>query len=228
MKMNKFAYLLTLALGAWAVPFAASADGDIVDIRAVDSSDRTFGGVTGRNRMSDVLCTPDNPLVAGETLCIRVRMLVRNAEAASAGAEPQTWKFWDVNKAEFVSDPGTGVKLGLMIGEKQAWADYSLGGLNPWEFSGELKYDDNGASTITIDAKPGSLFPAVPAYTVDPDWYCIGFTLECSTQRFQSVLNIQISVKFLQLRIIVTNHCLIRLASHKSVFSCLYQCSVQC
>ena len=150
--MKKFVSTLSLALGVLAVPFAAQADGDIVDIRCVDTMSRKFGGETGRNKMAwGELCRADNPLVAGETLCIRVRMLVRNAvavEASSGMLAPQTWQFCDKVTGLPVSDPGTSVKLGLMIGEKPAYADYSPVGLNTWEFSGELKYDDEGNSTL--------------------------------------------------------------------------------
>lgn len=38
-------------------------------------------------------------------------------------------------------------------------------------------FDANGQSTIAVQAKPGSIFPDVPPYTVRPAWHCLGFDL---------------------------------------------------
>ena len=150
MKMKKFVSILTLALAGLAAPFAAhAADGDIVDIRAVDDPNGSGKRFGERNALSGDLCAPDNPLVAGETLCIRVRMLVRNAEDVE-GAPPEikakTWKWCNASTGSEILT-GEGPKLGLLIGDRAVYADYSLTGNEPTQFSGELKYDDNGSAT---------------------------------------------------------------------------------
>ena len=141
--------ITTFALAALAAPLAAFAatDGDIVDIRAVDTASMTFGG----RGIPMTQCSADHPLVAGDKLYIRVRMLVRNATLVPppANQDPQTWSF----------QPGTlGAyypympMLGIFIGDRPAFAEYSLVGPELWQKSGELETDDAGSETVPAKA----------------------------------------------------------------------------
>ena len=68
MKTKKMLVAMSLAVAALASPFATRAStGDIVDIRVVDTDSMSFGV---RNAGSPILCTPSNPLVAGDKLYI--------------------------------------------------------------------------------------------------------------------------------------------------------------
>ena len=143
MNMKKFLSLLTLATCAAAAPAVARADGDIVDIRVMDMAGKRFGD---RAIASGEKCTPDNPVVAGEEVCIRVRMLVRNAEDVKPGVPlfaPHTWRITDVFGNPVM--PGEGPALGLMIGETVRWASYSETGVEAWQFSGaDVTHLDDG------------------------------------------------------------------------------------
>ena len=145
--MGAMVALAGLAFGGSA--FAAG--GDIVDIRAVDSSGMRFGSRSRESGMfpDDLICSEANPLVAGETVYFRVRMQVLNAYevwASGGSLTPKTWRFWDVANGKWAED-GVGPKLGLSIGNRVAWADFSPTGVEYTQFSGELQYDDNGNST---------------------------------------------------------------------------------
>ena len=74
MKKNQLLAVLAFA-AALAAPLATNAStGDIVDIRAVDTDEFSFGV---RNATSPTLCTADHPLVAGDNRYIRVRKIGR-------------------------------------------------------------------------------------------------------------------------------------------------------
>jgi len=139
--------LIALATAALAAPDAAHADGDIVDIRIVDQAGKKFGE---RNQTDANRCTADNAFVAGEKIYFRVRFLVPNAAPVEAdhgagSVTPQTWKIVDASTSAAVTSGGP--KLGLLIGNKVAYADYSDTGYYSWQVSGELQTDDNGNST---------------------------------------------------------------------------------
>ena len=152
MKMNKILSLVTLAAAVFAAPATAKADGDIVDIRVMDMAGKKFGE---RAKTSGEACSPDNPVVAGEEVCVRVRMLVRNAvlvQQSHKSTDPTKWT--DPQTFEIVSLsgggvlPGEGPALGLRIGERNVWAEYSETGVEPWQFSGmPLDHDDAGNAT---------------------------------------------------------------------------------
>ena len=141
MKAGKTLAAICAAVAALASPLAARAStGDIVDIRIVDTDEMAFGD---RNRGATNLCTPSNPLVAGDSLYIRVRMLARNWPNVIGGTqEPETWHF----EAGDPDDPAPHdpPKLGLMIGDRPAYAEYSESGYYPWQKSGELETNDAG------------------------------------------------------------------------------------
>ena len=139
MKMKNTLSAIVVAMAAFAAPFAAKAStGDIVDIRVVDTDEFTFGD---RNVLSPNRCTADHPLVAGDELLIRVRMLVRNYAMAAHNAEaPLEWK------------PPVGItpKLGLVIGTNKdggpraAYAEYRYAGYAGLTHSGTLDTDNAG------------------------------------------------------------------------------------
>ena len=156
--------ITTFALAALAAPLAASAaaDGDIVDIRAVDTASMTFGG----RGIPLTQCSADHPLVAGDKLYIRVRMLVRNASLVPppASQAPQTWSFQDGALGAYY--PYT-PKLGIFIGDRPAFAEFSDFGPELWQKSGELTTDDAGNSSslyryytdfyFAYDVQPGDI-----------------------------------------------------------------------
>ena len=146
MKTLKKLPALALALAAFAAPFASRAStGDIVDIRVVDTDEMTFGD---RSSLSPKRCTADNPLVAGDALYIRVRMLVRNWPNVVGGTEePETWYFANLLGSSLLYPP----KLGIMIGDRAAYAEYSEFGYYPWQKSGAL--DNNDAGTASAEWK---------------------------------------------------------------------------
>ena len=139
MKHANSLMFLALAL-LCAAPLASRAySGDIVDIRVVGTDEMTFGD---RNSLSPKRCTADNPLVTGNDLYVRVRMLVRNWEMASHGAEqPQVWTFQPgaLGQSSLYLP-----KLGLWIGGRPAYATYSDYGYYAWQKSGTLTTDDAG------------------------------------------------------------------------------------
>jgi hypothetical protein len=139
MKTGKLLAALCAAAAALASPPAARAStGDIVDIRVVDTDEMAFGD---RNRGAANLCTPSNPLVAGDTLYIRVRMLARNWPNVIGGTEePDMWCFTNLLGSSLLYPP----KLGLMIGDRAAYAEYSDRGYYAWQKSGMLENNDAG------------------------------------------------------------------------------------
>ena len=130
---------LALALAAFVAPLASRAStGDIVDIRVVDTDEMTFGV---RNSLAPNRCTADHPLVAGDDLYIRVRMLVTNYEdVIGGGLDPLTWEFVPTGTGSTLLTP----KLGLMIGDRPAYAEFSETGYYPWQRSGALATDNAG------------------------------------------------------------------------------------
>ncbi|MBO7684092.1 MAG: LamG domain-containing protein [Kiritimatiellae bacterium] len=131
---------LALALAAFAAPLALRAStGDIVDIRVVDTDEMTFGD---RSSLSPSRCTADHPLVAGDELYIRVRMLVRNWPNVIGGTEePETWYFANLLGSSLLYPP----KLGIMIGDRAAYAEFSEYGPRAWQKSGMLDNNDAGS-----------------------------------------------------------------------------------
>ena len=186
MKTNKILAFVALALGAILAPQAArAAGGDIVDIRAVSDfghydTGMYFGERSRATYPDGSVCSPDNPLVAGQTLCLRVRMLVRNADDVADAPDyimPKTWYFTDLLGAQTI---GSGPKLGLLIGNRPVYADYSITGLSPTQFSGELLYDDNGSATTTYRYYTDFYFK----YTVQPG--DLGLPVRLMTTSFQA------------------------------------------
>ena len=139
MKKNKLLAVIAFA-AALAAPLATHAStGDIVDIRAVDTDEFSFGV---RSTGSSTLCTADHPLVAGDNLYIRVRMLVKNWEiVANTTTAPLTWTFQPgaLGQSSLYLP-----KLGLWIGDRPAYATYSDYGYYSWQKSGALVTDDSG------------------------------------------------------------------------------------
>ena len=133
--------LVAMAVLTGLPSLAFAEDGDIVDIRVMDTDEMSFGyrGSTAANR-----CSASNPLEAGDDLYIRVRMLVRNAVMVMAShgfIEPKTWYFAAGALGEsHLYRP----KLGLMIGDRAAYAEYSDYGPKAWQKSGMLTTDDAG------------------------------------------------------------------------------------
>ena len=144
-KMLVTAGLVVAALAAPFATFAAPGDGDIVDIRVVDTDAMKFGT---RNSLSPDRCSAENPLVAGDEMYVRVRMLVSNwAEVkASFGAKaPKTWYFAPGALGGSSLDLSLyKPRLGLWIGEHYAEAEYSSTGPKAWQKSGMLETDDRG------------------------------------------------------------------------------------
>ena len=126
-KMSRFLSILALALSAAALPRSGfAADGDIVDIRAVDTEAMAFGT---RNVSSLVRCTMENPLIAGDEIYIRVRMLVRNYKKihTSPYEDPKEWAFKpNTTSASILNKPA----LGLFIGDRPVYATFSETGPN--------------------------------------------------------------------------------------------------
>ena len=155
MKMKNTLSAIVVAMAAFAAPFSAKAStGDIVDIRVVDTDEFSFGA---RNTGSATLCTADHPLVAGDELYIRVRMLVRNyAMAAHNSEDPLEWT---------PTSPLNPPKLGLVIGTdkdgkpRPAYAEYSDTGYYIWQRSGTLTTDNAG------NVDPSWTFPTWQYYT---------------------------------------------------------------
>ena len=150
MKTKKMLVTAGLAVAAFAAQFAAFAapgDGDIVDIRVVDTDAMGFGT---RNSLApeDYRCSASNPLVAGDDLYVRVRMLVSNWQEVmgSHGAyEPKTWYF----APGLIGGSSLDLslykpRLGLWIGEHLAEAEYTSTGPKAWQKSGMLETDDAG------------------------------------------------------------------------------------
>ena len=137
-RLAPIALALALALPC-AAPLASRAStGDIVDIRVVDTDEFAFGD---RNSLSPNRCTADNPLVTGDDLYIRVRMIVRNWPNVIGGTEePETWYFANLLGSSLLYPP----KLGLMIGDRAAYAEYSEYGPKAWQKSGALGNNDAG------------------------------------------------------------------------------------
>ena len=154
MKKNKLLAVIAFA-AALAAPLTTHATtGDIVDIRAVDTDEFSFGV---RNAGSPTLCTADHPLVAGDNLYIRVRMLVRNWQMAAHNAEaPLTWTFQPgaLGQSSLYMP-----KLGLWIGDRAAYAVYSDYGFYSWQKSGTLVTDNAG------NVDPSWTFPPWQYYT---------------------------------------------------------------
>ena len=142
MKTLKKLPAAAFALAALAAPFASRAStGDIMDIRVVDTDVMTFGI---RNSMSPNLCSASNPLAAPDEVFIRVRMLVSNwdvVKGSHGAVEPLTWYFAD---GSLGSSTLNKPKLGLMIGDRAAYAEYSDYGPKAWQKSGMLTTDDAG------------------------------------------------------------------------------------
>ncbi|MBR3221208.1 MAG: LamG domain-containing protein [Kiritimatiellae bacterium] len=150
MKTKKMLVTAGLAVAAFAAQFAAFAapgDGDTVDIRVVDTDAMGFGT---RNSLApeDYRCSASNPLVAGDDLYVRVRMLVSNWQEVmgSHGAyEPKTWYF----APGLIGGSSLDLslykpRLGLWIGEHLAEAEYTSTGPKAWQKSGMLETDDAG------------------------------------------------------------------------------------
>ncbi|MBR2839552.1 MAG: LamG domain-containing protein [Kiritimatiellae bacterium] len=162
MKTKKMLAVMGLAVAALASPFATRAStGDIVDIRVVDTDEMKFGV---RNNIAANLCTASNPLVTGDKLYIRVRMLVSNwamVKATHGSTEPKTWYFADgALGSSMLYTP----KLGIMIGDRVAYAEYSDYGYYAWQKSGKLETDDVGNDNSTWKYYTDFYF----CYTVQP------------------------------------------------------------
>lgn len=145
MKQNKLTRWVTFAFAALAMPLAALAfaNGDIVEIRAVDVADSmVYGGRTGD---PNLLCSVDNPLRAGDDLYIRVRMLVRNYEDViqdrSGASLPLDWEFMHLSGSSYLNRPA----LGLYVGNHAAYAELAETGPYPWQVSGRVTSDETGS-----------------------------------------------------------------------------------
>ena len=148
MKIKKMLVTAGLAVAALATPFAtfaAPGDGDIVDIRVVDTDEMKFGT---RNSLSPDRCSADHPLVAGDEMYVRVRMLVSNwaeVKGSHGAIAPKTWYFAPGALGGSSLDLSLyKPKLGLWIGEHYAEAEYSSTGPKAWQKSGMLETNDKG------------------------------------------------------------------------------------
>ncbi|MBQ3288972.1 MAG: LamG domain-containing protein [Kiritimatiellae bacterium] len=148
MKTKKMLVTAGLAVAALATPFAtfaAPGDGDIVDIRVVDTDEMKFGT---RNSLSPDRCSADHPLVAGDEMYVRVRMLVSNwaeVKGSHGAIAPKTWYFAPGALGGSSLDLSLyKPKLGLWIGEHYAEAEYSSTGPKAWQKSGMLETNDKG------------------------------------------------------------------------------------
>ena len=143
MKKNKLFTVLALAFAACAMSMPASGlTGDIVDIRVVDTDEMLFGA---RNDGDPKQCSASTPLVSGDELYVRVRMIVANYQAVVLGQEsPLTWKFFPTGSGSTVLNKP---KLGLYIGDRPAYAELSETGYYSWQKSGALDNDDAGNAT---------------------------------------------------------------------------------
>ena len=171
MKTNKI--LATVAL-AFAAAVAAPArgetlTGDIVDVRVVDIADMVFdNGVA--HASGEPLCTPSNPLVAGHTMYIRVRMLVANHDAVrgdeyGTSVVPLGWSFQPTGiGSALLNTP----KLGLWIGERAAYAEVVETGPFVWQREGPMENDDAGDTTPPKNTKYRYFSDLYFAYTVQP------------------------------------------------------------
>ena len=148
MKTKKI--LGTIAL-AFAAAFAAPVNGetltgDIVDVR-----------VLGTNDM-------EHSFTAGEEIYIRVRMLVENHDAVRAdeygtSVTPLKWSFFETGTASTILNPP---RLGLWIGDKPAYADYTYNGPESWQKSEPLSTDDAGDATPPKNTKYASTIMGTP------------------------------------------------------------------
>ena len=115
MKMKTILSMVTMALAVFAAPQAAVADevasGDIMSVDLVED----FGGT---------IPTKDNPLMIGQAVTVRVRLLNR---LDTAGDQRIPWRFTKYGAWTSDDDPESsylGPQLGLKFGGQEVFADY--------------------------------------------------------------------------------------------------------
>jgi hypothetical protein len=106
MKKSNLAFTLAVVIAALAAPFGARAD--IASIESVADSSTSVAAYPNMN----------SPLVAGQTLYVRLRMLNKGWKPNIS--DGTGWK-WD---SEAFTE-STGPALGLAVGGKRVWAPYA-------------------------------------------------------------------------------------------------------
>ena len=141
MKMSKLFGVLSVAFATLVgAGVARASTGDIVDIRLVDQEGMVYN--SARNGGNPYLCSAERPMKAGDTLYIRVRMLVKNYTGViKFGEAPKEW--WpkpNTPAASFLNVPAIALYMGE--GRQPAKASFVEYGPTMNHKSGTLLTDD--------------------------------------------------------------------------------------